>query len=315
MLQVPLRLEWDLPEREEDIIFSGKKIISSGIFQLAVRGEFEGKEKSTGFILSEAKSRGVKVFLFLEGECPAFLLEPGTQALVECFVFGPEILTGGFNGQKPPAVSKEKKAASVFVTKSNFEDIIYMIDNAVDMSFGRFIINNFNSWKCEKDNIVFKVEKERLENFRNITAIKIKYWEKNIELVIRDFFISSIFYPERDTSAPAKGVYNGCQAGSAVAYVRRDGRVYGCSSIDVELGDLNKESFREIWKNKAENLRNQVSMLPEECIPCRLVNWCQGGCRGRSYFYEGNFKSPDPMCLKRVTKNSKIESQNCCVIS
>ena len=61
MLKTPLRLEWDLPEKEEDILSVGKKIISGGIFQLAVRGVFEDKEKNIIFLLSEAKARGIKV--------------------------------------------------------------------------------------------------------------------------------------------------------------------------------------------------------------------------------------------------------------
>ncbi|MDD5772711.1 MAG: SPASM domain-containing protein [bacterium] len=302
MLRTPLRLEWDLPEREEDILSVGKKIISSGIFQLAIRGAFEDKEKSITFILSEAKAKGIKVFLFLESKYPAFLEKPEIQDLVECFVFGPEILEGDFNEQKLPVALKKKRAVSAFVTKNNFEDITSIIDRAVDRSFGRFIVNNFNSWKCVKDSIVFTIEKQRLDKFKKIISQKIKYWEKNIELVIRDFFISSVFYPERDTAVITSGVYNGCQAGSAVAYVRQDGKVYGCSSIDIELGDLKNETLKEIWKNKAPILQKQVSFLPQKCISCALVSWCQGGCRGRSYFYDGNFNRPDLMCLKEVEK-------------
>lgn len=260
MLSAPLRLEWDLPEKEEDVLSIGKKIISSGIFQLTVRGNFSDKQKSISSLLSEAKAKNVKVFL--DG----------------C----------------------EEKAVSVSVTKNNFEDIPNLIDKAINKSVEKFIINNFNCWKCKKEDIVFPIEKQRLEKFKKEVSLKIKFWEKNIELVIRDFFISSIFYPEREAGVITNGVYNGCQAGSAVTYIRQDGKVYGCSSIDIELGDIKTESLTEIWKNKAGILRKQVSLLPKKCLSCPLVRWCQGGCRGRSYFYNGNFERPDPMCLKSV---------------
>lgn len=198
---------------------------------------------------------------------------------------------------------------SVSVTKDNFDDIPDLIDRAIDKSAKRFVVNNFNCWKCKKEDVVFSIEKKRLDRFKEKVSKKIKFWEKNIELVIRDFFISSIFYPERQAlqvGAAANGVYNGCQAGAAVGYIRQDGKVYGCSSIDIELGNIKTESLEEIWKNKADVLRKQVSSLPKECVKCELVGWCHGGCRGRSYFYYGNFDNPDPMCPKSKTLNPKL---------
>lgn len=186
-----------------------------------------------------------------------------------------------------------EKDNCVSVTKDNFDDIPDLIDKAISKSAKKFVINNFNCWRCRKEDVVFPIEKKRLERFKEKVSKKIKFWEKNIELVIRDFFISSIFYP---VGAVSNGMYNGCQAGAAVAYIRQDGKVYGCSSIDIELGNIKTESLVEIWKNKAGILRKQVSLLPEKCVKCKLVGWCQGGCRGRSYFYYGNFDNPDPMC-------------------
>ncbi|MFH1287450.1 MAG: SPASM domain-containing protein [bacterium] len=300
MLQSPLRLEWDLPEKEEDVLSIGKKIISSGIFQLAVRGKFFDKQKSIFSLLSEAKAKNIKVFLFLEDSYPDFLMEPEIRDVVACFVFKSPCIPLLQRGKEKEGDSKKKKAVSVFVTKNNFEDIPDLIDKAIAKSIGRFIVNNFNCWKCKKEDIAFPIEKQRLEKFKKEISLKIKFWEKNIELVIRDFFISSIFYPEREAGVITNGVYNGCQAGSSVAYVRQDGKVYGCSSIDIELGDIKTESLRDIWKNKACVLRKQVSLLPSKCVSCPLVSWCQGGCRGRSYFYDGNFEGPDPMCLISV---------------
>jgi AdoMet-dependent heme synthase len=91
----------------------------------------------------------------------------------------------------------------------------------------------------------------------------------------------------------------GCHAGRAYLSLRPDGEVYPCTFLPVTVGNIRKQSLRDIWYNNKilQDLRDRKSHLKGECGKCEFRESC-GGCRGRAYTCTGNYFESDPSCLR-----------------
>ncbi len=89
----------------------------------------------------------------------------------------------------------------------------------------------------------------------------------------------------------------GCGVGRAYCAIQPDGIVTPCVYMPIEVGDLKKQTFKEIWNNSSvlEELRSRED-LKEHCGICEYRAAC-GGCRARAYAYFGDLKAPDPGCI------------------
>jgi radical SAM protein with 4Fe4S-binding SPASM domain len=69
-----------------------------------------------------------------------------------------------------------------------------------------------------------------------------------------------------------------CGCGWLTCTIMADGGIQGCPSFDKRFdeGNIKKESFKSIWKNKFDVFRNLN--LPEKCKECEYLNACRGGC-------------------------------------
>ncbi|MEA1965627.1 MAG: radical SAM protein [Candidatus Aerophobetes bacterium] len=89
----------------------------------------------------------------------------------------------------------------------------------------------------------------------------------------------------------------GCGVGRAYCAIQPDGIVTPCVYMPIPVGDLKKQSFKEIWTTSPilEELRNRED-LKGHCGVCEYRSAC-GGCRARAYAYFGDYKAPDPGCI------------------
>ncbi|MFW5847202.1 MAG: radical SAM protein [Nanoarchaeota archaeon] len=89
---------------------------------------------------------------------------------------------------------------------------------------------------------------------------------------------------------------SGCLAGINMFYINPKGKIYPCSFLDIELGDLNKESLKNILKDRKEKIPffNRNS-LKGKCSKCKLKYIC-GGCRARAFNKFKDYCEEDPMC-------------------
>ncbi len=90
----------------------------------------------------------------------------------------------------------------------------------------------------------------------------------------------------------------GCAAGMPYGYltILPNGDVIPCMLLQIKLGNVRKESIKQIWNNShiLLNLRNR-NMLEGECGRCIYKDKC-AGCRGRAYEETGNMLATDPGC-------------------
>ena len=78
--------------------------------------------------------------------------------------------------------------------------------------------------------------------------------------------------------------------------IKADGRMVPDPLITLELGDLRKQSMKEIWDRSLtlKNLRYR-GKLKGKCARCEYRFIC-GGHRGRTYSITGDFMDEDPAC-------------------
>jgi radical SAM protein with 4Fe4S-binding SPASM domain len=88
----------------------------------------------------------------------------------------------------------------------------------------------------------------------------------------------------------------GCLAGSAVCFISRTGDVQPCGYLPVQVGNVLKQPFGEIWAHAREfaALRD-TRQLKGKCGTCGYRTVCEG-CRARAYAATGDFMSQDPDC-------------------
>lgn len=88
----------------------------------------------------------------------------------------------------------------------------------------------------------------------------------------------------------------GCLAGVGFCFISHVGRVQGCGYLNVEAGNVRRESFSRIWAGSPlfAHLRD-LSNIKGKCGVCEYRRPC-GGCRARAYEATGDYLGPEPSC-------------------
>jgi len=94
-------------------------------------------------------------------------------------------------------------------------------------------------------------------------------------------------------------VTRGCLGGTGFCFISHRGVVQPCGFLDLNCGDVTKQSFSEIWNHSPIflNLRNYDN-LKGKCGACEYRKVC-GGCRARAYEATGDYMAEEPLCLYR----------------
>ena len=89
-----------------------------------------------------------------------------------------------------------------------------------------------------------------------------------------------------------------CDAGENFFYLNPDGNVYPCNTLDLELGNLNNNSFDEIWASrKADEVRN----IARECDKCWMV------CTAKTAIKRNRTKVASWMIMNRLRTALRIQ--------
>ncbi len=92
-------------------------------------------------------------------------------------------------------------------------------------------------------------------------------------------------------------ITRGCLAGTGFCFISSTGKIKGCGYLNVEAGDIRKQTFKQIWEgsllfNKLRDLNN----LKGKCGVCEYKLIC-GGCRARAYEFTGDYLASEPDCV------------------
>ncbi|MDH3974068.1 MAG: radical SAM protein [Deltaproteobacteria bacterium] len=87
----------------------------------------------------------------------------------------------------------------------------------------------------------------------------------------------------------------GCQAGCGTSYIDPLGNVAPCVLLPLPIGNLQKNSFFNVWTTSGLNQRLRERNLEGKCSSCTYKNTC-GGCRAMAYAQTGNLFGEDQSC-------------------
>jgi len=89
----------------------------------------------------------------------------------------------------------------------------------------------------------------------------------------------------------------GCLGGISFCFISHIGQVQPCGYLELDCGNVQKQSFAEIWENSEvfRNLRD-LSKYGGKCGRCEFIKVC-GGCRARAYEATGDYLAEEPLCL------------------
>lgn len=91
-------------------------------------------------------------------------------------------------------------------------------------------------------------------------------------------------------------VTRGCLGGTGFCFISHQGIVQPCGFLNLNCGDVKKESFSTIWNSSDIFLSlRDFNQLKGKCGKCEYKTVC-GGCRARAYEATGDFLAEEPLC-------------------
>ncbi|MBI5739242.1 MAG: SPASM domain-containing protein [Nitrospirae bacterium] len=91
----------------------------------------------------------------------------------------------------------------------------------------------------------------------------------------------------------------GCNGAFTMIYISPALDVTPCPLLPHSMGSLRTGTLKEIYSScERRQIRTELSLPPQECRKCAVVDDCKGGCRGRTYVLRGAFDKKDPACRK-----------------
>lgn len=78
-----------------------------------------------------------------------------------------------------------------------------------------------------------------------------------------------------------------------------NGDILMCDVVDIPLSEIRTKTLCDAIKEVESNaIYQDIKDRYKSCASCNIVDFCKGGCYGRSYILENNLKKPDPFCPK-----------------
>ncbi len=88
----------------------------------------------------------------------------------------------------------------------------------------------------------------------------------------------------------------GCNYGYDRFYLSPIGDLMICGSLRIPLGNVLTQSFNEIFKDSAiAQMYENFTHIPKECLDCKKLLDCRGGCRSMAYNTYNKINAPDPL--------------------
>lgn len=212
------------------------------------------------------------------------------------------------------------------ITKMNFDELEDLIKLAIKLKVDKFFVFNFIPVGEGKNLISLDLTPEMREKMLN-TLYDYYIKEGIVTLSTCPQFARICMMNSEGKISPTSHYtvsrgekthliaefVGGCGVGRAYCAIQPDGIVTPCVYMPIAVGDLKKQSFKEIWTTSPvlEELRSRED-LKGHCGVCEYRSAC-GGCRARAYAYFGDYKAPDPGCINN--KEAFLELKKEAIVS
>ena len=200
-------------------------------------------------------------------------------------------------------------------TKSNFAEIPEILDLAEEIGAERFTYFNFiptGRGKEHYDQDLSPKEREELMRYLllrmsqgykvtilttapQLARVALQCQEPGGEVTMSMAHMQTVKVSKK--ALPLADFIGGCGAGRLYCSLSPKGDVHPCVFFPVNVGNLKKEKFGDVWLNsKLFNMLRDREQLKGACGKCSYKYIC-GGCRARASAYNDDFLSSDPGCL------------------
>jgi len=208
------------------------------------------------------------------------------------------------------------------ITKMNFNELEDLIKLAMKLKVDKFFVFNFIPVGEGKNLIDLDLTPEMREKMLNILYdYYVKY--EIVTLSTCPQYARVCMMRSKGTFSPTSHYsisrgekthliaefVGGCGVGRAYCAIQPNGIVTPCVYMPIVVGDLKKQSFKEIWTTSPvlDDLRSRDD-LKGHCGVCEYRSAC-GGCRARAYAYFGDYKAPDPGCINNKEAFLKLKRE------
>lgn len=225
-------------------------------FTLLTNGRWHDPTRMISFLARESKLTGILVSLHgaTAGSHEAFSGVPGSFAEVVANVR--LAVEAGLN-----------IATSCVLNRHN----VQLIDDTIHLNRSLGVDHIvFNRYIGESNYALAPDLYEEMTALQRVTEL-IADWE-------RDYFVR-LGTPLPTCFSSISTSTSGCLAGEAFATVDPWGNVRPCNHAPVQVGNLLKQPFEEIWFG--ETMLNWRNMVPEACSSCKMLSKCHGGCKAQ----------------------------------
>ncbi|MBS7631303.1 radical SAM protein [Candidatus Bathyarchaeota archaeon] len=213
-------------------------------------------------------------------------------------------------------------------TRKNLYEIPEIVKLANGLGVGRLIVFNFIPTGRGEEIVDIDLSPEQRENL-------LKYLYKELSSGSMEALSTAPQYARvclqqslaegRDITAPTHFAamnlpsrtrqlaefLGGCGAGRLYCAIQPNGLVTPCVFMPIVIGDLRRQSLREIWStSKVLRDLSDREALKGRCGRC-LYKYICGGCRARAYAYYGDYLAPDLGCIREREDPSSSFSRQC----
>jgi radical SAM protein with 4Fe4S-binding SPASM domain len=197
---------------------------------------------------------------------------------------------------------KIKTIVACTISKYNYLEIKQIINLCLQLGVNDLIFTRpIHVGNAIFNNEIFIDKETQNQIYLDLISEKIKLQQQlNIKLLHNPILIPQIQKLKIPPNIKRELIQSlSCSAGQQMCWITSTGDVTPCPAIPLKLGNIRETSFEEIWKkNEVFNqLRHCKQFLETDCIKCKYVDLCEGGCHADSYGVHNNLFAKDPMCI------------------
>jgi radical SAM protein with 4Fe4S-binding SPASM domain len=207
--------------------------------------------------------------------------------------------------------NKKKVGIRFTITKDTLKDLQFIFELAQNNNIPKVYISHLVYSGRGLDNLKMDITKEqRREAVKFIIKKALYYYQNNIdiEVVTGNMEMDAILflnefgkiYPEFKEELKQRLIsWGGNSAGRKLLNIDSEGFVKPDPFFPIEIGNIFKEDFSDIWQKKSElleKLRKHPRDIGGRCKECSYIDICNGGSRSRAWAIYDDLWAQDPSC-------------------
>lgn len=182
------------------------------------------------------------------------------------------------------------------VSLLNYQEVPDVVKICVDNEVGNFA---FARYCPTRGDVEYGMSPKLYRQFlSDMWAVYAKFVDGKTKFSLKDHLWTAFFYEEGlyELCEDKNLVFDGCNCGISHMTLLPNGTVYACRRFDSLVGNVNDQSFEEIFLSSEMERYRQIENLAG-CKDCELLQYCRG-CHAVSAGTTGSFFDKDPQCWR-----------------